>query len=1276
MIVKPLPVWLDMGGTFTDCLVHVDSNTLLRGKTLSSGRVYVQATIAAHDDPSSARSSSPASLPWGSLKIEGPADWPADFWVGARVHDLDDRDSAIDSRLVIAHRANQLQTDRGWSLPVGTLVRLAIDSGLESPPLAVHQLLRIPIQRPLPPLDVRLGTTRGTNALLTRRGAPTALLITRGFGDLLQIGQQDRPELFELAIRKPSQVVRETVEVHERVAADGTILQPIETEHAIKQLQRLHEEGIRSIAICLLHGYRYPQHEDQLRRLAHQAGFVDVCCSHEVAGLIHLHSRAQTTVLDAYLRPVLHDALAKLQEQLGSTIRVMTSGGDLVSVDRLRGAESVLSGPAGGAIALQAIAKAHQLNEVIGLDMGGTSTDVVCITGELPRIYATRKAGVPLLIPSVDIETVAAGGGSICSIQHDRLCVGPASAGAQPGPACYGQGGPLTVTDVNLLLDRLPEAFFPFTLDRNAAEARLAQCHAQWLANGNAMIAPRELAKGFWKIAVAHMAEAVRSVTIARGLDPRPMTLVGFGGAAGLHLCAIANQLGIRQIIDHPDASVLSALGMGLATIGCTSVRGAYEPLRNRSWDQWQSIASQLADDATAQLDRQLGSPSSRSADAVENVSVELRYHSSEATIELPIEDSIDAMERSFADAHRKRFGYTRGHPVEVVAIRASARGGASLQWKPIESHRQSQTMRLTRESIVRRTDLAEGDRIVGPCTIVATHHSTVIDDRWQAIVLADGSLKIEHALKAAEEPSVGSNGVQAATSNEIDPVLVELLVRRWEAIATQMGLVLQQTAASVNVRERRDYSCAIFEPNGRLVASAPHVPVHLGAMGHTVRAMMQRFTDWKPGDCVASNDPFRGGSHLPDITVVMPVFVDGDSKPAFFVANRAHHAEIGGTTPGSMPPDASTLEEEGVLLEAAPLVLDGVDQWDLVRHHLTSARYPSRNPDENIADLVAQQAACKRGTDALQSLAAQYGVATLHRAMQRVQVLAASAVRRWIDTLPMTPMAFVDHLDDGTPIAVRLQREADRLVVDFQGSGAVHPRNFNANPAIVTAALLYVMRTQIAQPLPLCEGALEPVDLRVPEGILAPSTDRRPRPAVAAGNVETSQRVVDVLLGALGVCGASQGTMNNLLLGDATFGYYETIGGGSGATRDCAGASAVQTHMTNTRITDPEILESRYPIRLWQFAIRIGSGGKGKHQGGDGVIRELEFLQPMSVAIVSGRRGPYVPYGIDGGEPGALGQNTRIDAHGIATRLPACCHYTATPTERLRIETPGAGAS
>jgi 5-oxoprolinase (ATP-hydrolysing) len=1281
--------WIDVGGTFTDCLARRPDGTLLRRKVLSSG-----VTKGAVEDLSNRQLIVDSRL-W-SL--------PDNFWVGYSFRLLDWHGKVVDeTEIAFSDSAVGLQTPLRVVPEIGQPFQ--IHSPEEAPILAIRLFRQLLLDEPIPPCIVRLGTTRGTNALLARRGAKVGFVTTRGHGDVLHIGYQNRPKLFELAIRKPEPLFAEVAEIHERVASDGRILRLFDREQARSELLRLKAAGIESIAICLLNAYANPVHEEQVATLAREIGFDEISLSTRVSPLMKLVPRGDTTVVDAYLNPVLRTYVHRLTASLpGSDVRLMTSAGGLAMPGNFTGKDSILSGPAGGVVGFSRAAEAVGFDKAIGFDMGGTSTDVSRYDGRFEYEFETEKAGVRIVAPMLAMETVAAGGGSICRWDGMKLVVGPHSAGADPGPACYGRGGPLTVTDCNFYLGRLLPEHFPFPLDRPAAERRLEDvvrqspdhwsgCSADPTSLGDSprpMVGALEaVAAGFIRIANANMAQAIRSISLAKGYDPRDYVLVAFGSAGPQHTCAVAAELDIRRILVHPDAGVLSALGIGLANIVKHRSAGVYRSLDDACRRDLGELFSRLDREATEDLLAE--------ATKLERVSVtrslDLRYQGTDAALTIAEPAGAD-YSAAFAAEHRRLFGYEQvGRPIEVVAARVQVVQQAAaaipravscepsqpapMDLRPVFFHGQMHATPLHD-----RLRLRPGARLIGPAIVVEPLTTTIIDPGWECEVLSGGELLLA-AGRAGKHPDSATSAAMTSHpetdvsgSPQPDPVLLELMSNHFTAIATQMGITLRNTAMSVNVKERLDFSCAIFTARGDLVVNAPHIPVHLGAMAETVKAILADNPAMQPGDVFVTNDPYRGGSHLPDVTVVTPMFAAQKSKPVFFTANRAHHAEIGGITPGSVPPFSRNLAEEGVLIRNFKLLDAGQARLAELRDLLAAGPHPSRSPDTNLADIAAQLAANQQGVTDLERLIDKYLLPVVLAYMQHIQEAAERKLRATLTRLPCGRREFFDHLDDGTPIRAAITIEGESATIDFSGSGPVTTGNLNANRAIVTAAVMYVLRLLVGEDIPLNQGVLAPVRIILPEGLLNPPAGARPEdcPAVVGGNVETSQRVVDVLLGALGLAAASQGTMNNLLFGDRAFGYYETICGGSGATNQAPGADAVHTHMTNTRLTDPEVLEAHFPVRLVEFAIRRGSGGAGRHRGGDGVIRRIEFEKPLTLSFLSQRRGPYAPYGLEGGGPGALGRNTLQRADGTIAQLAGSVQLEVHPGDVLTIETPGGG--
>jgi len=1273
--VRSWQFWIDVGGTFTDCVARSPAGVLSRRKVLSSA--VTKGQVTAHPGPNQI----------GDLRRVGD---PVDFWQGCSMRWRDSDGLWIDGGMVLASDRDrgvltvQLR-DRDLP-PIGTSYELASD--VDSPTLAIRFLLGLGPVEPMPPVEVHLGTTRGTNALLTRTGARTAFVTTRGFADILRIGNQNRPELFALAIVKPQPLFERVVEVDERVAADGTILATLDADSARRQLLELRAAGIESVAICLLHGYRYHEHERQLVKLAESVGFRDVRASHEVAPLARIVARGDTTVVDAYLQPVLRDYLARIEQQLSSdsgshSLRVLTSAGGLVPAGDFRAKDSVLSGPAGGVVGFSRVAQAAGFPRSIGFDMGGTSTDVSRFDGQYEREFETQKAGVRIVAPMLAIETVAAGGGSICGFDGVRLFVGPASAGADPGPACYGRGGPLTVTDLNFYLGRILPDYFPFPLHAAPVEQALEQLRQSMGRVVNRIPSCLEVAEGLLAIANTQMAQAIRSISVAKGYDPRDYLLVPFGGAAGQHACDVANELEIDRWLSHPDAGLMSALGIGLADAVRHRLQAYYRNLQDVPAAELRATFARLADACRTEL---LGE--SINADRITiQESLELRYLGLDASLIVARPDDGD-FRAAFEALHRTRYGY--GYPqraLELVAARVVATGHSECPLPPSVSVAGSEATPLGSTQtcfggawrstpVYQRDQLQLGARIHGPAILAEPYATTVLAPGWRGEIMSAGELLVQRAPVANEGPPRESRPASTQPTSNYDPVRLEVISRHLTSIAEQMGIALRNTATSVNVKERLDFSCAIFTAAGELVVNAPHIPVHLGAMGETVRRIVTDLPPLAPGDVLVTNDPYRGGSHLPDITVVTPVHDPQSGELWFFTASRAHHAEIGGITPGSMPPFSTSLADEGVLITHFKLIDRGQPRWEELRAMLVAGPYGSRTPADNLSDLEAQVAANQMGRLAVEKLVERYTWREVQRYMAILQQVADRKLAQALARLPQGRHTFRDNLDDGSPICVAITIEADSMEFDFSGTAGVLRSNVNANRAIVLAAIMYCLRCMINEDVPLNHGLLRRVKLVLPECLLNPPAGPTAAdcPAVVGGNVETSQRVVDVILGALGLAAASQGTMNNLLFGNDRFGYYETICGGSGATPDADVADAVHTHMTNTRLTDPEVLELRFPVRLLEFSIRGHSGGRGKHSGGNGVVRHLRFLQPLQLSILSQRRGPYPPFGLAGGEPGALGVNLLRRAGNAPEQLAACTAVDVQPGDELILQTPGGG--
>ena len=1116
---------------------------------------------------------------------------------------------------------------------------------------------------------VKMGTTVGTNALLERKGERMALVTNRGFQDVLRIGTQQRPKLFDLDIKLPDQLYERVIECSGRMSSEGDEIERLDLAAARNAFEELLAAGIYCIAIVLMHSYRYPRHEQILAQLARDLGFMHVYPSHETSQLVKFVDRGHTTVVDAYLSPLLRKYVERLHSALPEVrLLFMQSNGGLVDAGRFRGKDSILSGPAAGVVGAAKAAAQAGFERIIAFDMGGTSTDVTHYAGEFERRFETEIAGIRMCSPMMHIHTVAAGGGSICRFDGTRLRVGPESARAYPGPACYRRGGPLTVTDCNVALGRLPPQFFPsifgperdLPLDPEIVRNRLSE-----LAGGIEDLSAENLASGFLQIAVENMANAIKKISVAQGYDVSQYTLVTFGGAGGQHACAVADALGMDRVLIHPLAGVLSAFGMGLAEVRALRERSIEKPFDKPGLEDAGKTLNELASLAENQLLAQEHVPGRTVR------KLHIRYKNTNTP--LPIDfGTVDEMKKAFLKAHRSRFGFDSDvRPMVIDSVSAEAIGENLEQPDQPHEHRASaQPESLARldvffknewvaTPIFDRASIPPGFRIRGPAIIVESTTTTVVEPEWIAEITPKFDLLLSRFTPRASTASV---------ETKANPILLEVFGNLFISIAEQMGAVLQNCAYSVNIKERLDFSCALFDAEGQLVANAPHVPVHLGSMGTAVRAIIERRgRDVQPGDTYALNDPFAGGTHLPDITVVTPVFADS-SIPQFWVASRGHHADVGGITPGSMPPDSKVIEEEGVLITDFLLVRQGEFREAAFLGQLSGGNHPARNLEQNLGDIRAQIAANEKGIQELKRIVDQFGLEVVQAHMHHVRQNAATEVQSVISRLHAG--RFIQEMDSGARISVRVEPEPGRVRIDFSGTSAQRPDNFNAPSSIVRAVILYVLRTLVNADIPLNDGCLEAVDLVIPRAsMLAPL----PPSAVAAGNVETSQALANALYGALGCLAGSQGTMNNLTFGNEKYQYYETICGGAGAGRGFNGAAAVHTHMTNSRLTDPEILELRYPVFVESFAIRRGSGGHGRWRGGDGVVRKIRFREPMTVAILANSR-RIAPFGMDGGHPGKVGRTTIARAGQRFESFGSCAKMEVQCDDVIIVETPGGG--
>ncbi|MCW7538955.1 hydantoinase B/oxoprolinase family protein [Aquabacterium sp. A7-Y] len=1159
----------------------------------------------------------------------------------------------------------------------------------------MRRLLGLGPEEPIPPEQVecvKMGTTVATNALLERKGERTLLVTTRGFRDALRIAYQNRPRLFDRHIVLPELLYERVIEADERYGAHGEEVEALAGSPLRRALEQAYEDGLRACAIVFLHGYRYTEHERLAAQLARHAGFTQVSVSHEVSPLMKFVSRGDTTVVDAYLSPILRRYVEQVADEMpGVPLYFMQSSGGLTLADRFHGKDAILSGPAGGIVGMARTAAAAGHERVIGFDMGGTSTDVSHYAGEFERSFETQVAGVRMRAPMMNIHTVAAGGGSVLSFDGARLRVGPESAGAQPGPAAYRRGGPLTTTDANVMLGRIQPDWFPRVfgetgdqpLDREVVSQRFEALAREVGEATGRPIGPDALAEGFLQIAVTHMANAVKKISVARGHDVTGYTLQCFGGAGGQHACLVADALGMTRVFVHPMAGVLSAYGMGLADQIVMREAAVEQRLDPAGLDS----AGQALERIGSEARRELASQGHATAEVQVVQRLHLRYEGTDTALLVPFGEEAE-VRAAFEAAYTQRFAFLMpGRPlvVESVSVEAVAAGMAVQPTpQPAAPHTPAADARVRLHADGRwhdaglyvRETLTRGARIHGPAVIAERNATTVVEPGWQATVMPLDHLELVRVAARPERHAVGT---------EVDPVMLEVFNKLFMNIAEQMGLRLQNTAHSVNIKERLDFSCAVFDQQGQLIANAPHMPVHLGSMSESIKTVIARNPAMAPGDVFVLNDPYHGGTHLPDVTVVTPVWSEGGNEVLFYVASRGHHADIGGITPGSMPPFSRHIDEEGVLLDNIRLVSGGRLMEDELLDLLTRGPYPARNPRQNLADLRAQVAANEKGARELRAMVTRYGLDTVQAYMRHVQDNAEESVRIAISRLdPALARGgrFTVELDNGARIevSVHIDAAARSARIDFTGTSAQLPDNFNAPRAVTMAAVLYVFRTLVDDDIPLNAGCLKPLDIRVPEGCML---NPRPPAAVVAGNVEVSTCVTNALYGALGVLAGSQPTMNNFTFGNERYQYYETISGGSGAglhvgmpgetPQGFDGTSMVQTHMTNSRLTDPEVLEFRYPVRLERYEIRTGSGGAGRWRGGDGGTRVVRFLEPMTASILSnGRRHP--AFGLAGGAPGQPGRNQVMRADGAVQTLQHIGSVEMAAGDCFLIETPGGG--
>ena len=1250
MSITPPPswqIWIDTGGTFTDCIAISPEGKTKRLKVLSNGVLRGKLVKRLSDRV---------------LQVE--MSWPVDQdifkgfefrIVGESFTSKIERVGLADNRIYL--RSKLTKDFEG--------VSFEISSNEEVPVLAARLLTSTPLTNKFPALELKLGSTRGTNAILERKGARTALLVTKGFKDLLLIGDQQRPDLFALNIIKPKPLYDLVIEIDERMETDGNPLRPLSAAAIATAVRQLKKQDVQSVAVALLNSYKNPLHEKTLAKALNSNGFEFVSTSSGLSSQIKILPRAETTVANAYLDPIIHRYLSAIQNGLsGAKLSVMTSAGSLVKSNFFFPKDSLLSGPAGGVVGAARQARRSGIEKIIGFDMGGTSTDVSLYDGHFEYRFESRVGDFKILSPSLAIETIAAGGGSICDFDGHRFTVGPHSAGANPGPACYGAGGPLTITDVNVLLGRLDPENFAIPIDASKSKHALNQLLKK-VKNLTGRVTHRDIVlESLIQISNEKMAEAIKKISVQEGYDPREFTLLSFGGAGGQHACSVANILGMRQVLAPYDAGLLSAYGIGHAAIERFEERLILLPWKTILPDFHKGI-QELFNNAKANL---MSEGYSEKDIEWKKSLVYLRFTGQDSSLEIDFQSTENILE-VFHEKYISIFGHWIDREVEVESIKviASVRSESEKsntkkikRYKPVpeKTVRTVSGGRVRKANVFRWEKLLPGAVLAGPALVISGNSTTFVEDHWEWTLDAVNNA---HLVQQKKSKSTSAHSAEAQ---------LELFTNRFTALAHQMGALLQRTSFSVNVKERLDFSCAVLDAKGFLVVNAPHIPVHLGSMGVCVREV-SKVIKMQKGDVIVTNHPAYGGSHLPDVTLIKPVFYK--KKLIGFVANRAHHSEIGGKKPGSMPADASTLEEEGVIIAPMYLVKRGQPNWPHVRRLLSEAIYPTRALEENLADLNGGLAAVNLGEKGLQELCRLYGDKEVAHQMQALRKYAAALLRQKIRSLKKKSFHAIEWLDDGSVLRVKITQRHDRLKIDFTGSAKVHPGNLNATRAIVQSVVLYSLRLLVDRPLPMNEGLMEPISLVLPLGLLNPDFTKGKFPAVVGGNTEVSQRLTDTILKAFGLAACSQGTMNNFLFGNDTFGYYETICGGTGAGQGFNGADAVHQHMTNTRITDPELIEFRYPVRLERFEIRKGSGGKGKWKGGDGIEREVFFKEALEINLLTQHR-KEKPYGQNGGAPGKTGQQMIIRSNGKKDILKGMVSQYVKKGDRLILKTPGGG--
>ncbi len=1247
MTKKCFQLFVDTGGTFTDCIGIDNRGNEYRQKVLSSSslRGAIKKVVALNCFEISESWNLQRDILKGfSFRLLG------NEYIGLKIESYDFENKI----LLLNHPVSKTEYLAGQNFE--------ITSNEEAPVLGARLITQTALNEDFPDLSLKLGSTKGTNALLESKGAKTLFIVTKGFKDLLEIGTQARPDIFALNVQKRKQITHLILEIDERIDAKGDVLKPLNEFEIKKHLQTIEKEEIGAVAISLMNAYINPEHEMKLAKILQNEGFLFISTSTELSPLIKILNRAETTVVNAYLSPIIHNYVNGISEKIGyNSFQIMTSAGGLISARNFNPKDSLLSGPAGGVVGAKKIGEESGFQKLITFDMGGTSTDVSRVDGEFDYRFELEVGDAKINSPAIVIETVAAGGGSICGFDGYKVFVGPESAGAFPGPACYGAGGPLTITDVNLLLYRLDTRQFGIPVFRKAAEKRLEELIEQIRQKTGVKRKTEEILNGFIDIANEIMAGAIRKISISKGYNPKDFALVAFGGAGGLHACDIAGILGIKTILLPKDAGLLSAYGIGSAAVERFAEK---QILQNLKVVQ-NNIPEHFTEMEVEAVQKLAGEGFTEKEIGIRQRMVFLRYKGQDSSLEIPF-SVIENLVPNFNEQYQKIYGHTvSNREIEVEALRVVAsirtRNMQTIQHSAKKYKPEPLFFTPDKKPVFIRHELKSGAAFSGPGIFADSFSTTFVKKGWNLQLLKNGTAII--------------NGFSLETKSSKTQILetdLELFTNRFMAIAENMGALLQRTSLSVNIKERLDFSCALLDANGRLVANAPHIPVHLGGLGVCVQTLLEHF-DFEEGDTIVTNHPKYGGSHLPDITVVTPVFYEGER--AGFVVNRAHHSEIGGISPGSMPPNAKNLEEEGVVISPFYLVKKGKVNWEGMRKILLDCTYPTRSVEENLADLNAALAANQNGSNALLTLIKSHGKNTVQKYLDLLRNHAAEKMQVTLKKFKNGVYSATEFLDDGSSLNVNITLDNGKCIFDFTGSAPVHYGNMNATRAIVNSVAIYVLRLLLNEPIPLNDGLLEPVSFVLPTGMLNPDFNDDPKkcPAVVGGNVEISMRLTDTLLKAFGAVAASQGTMNNTLFGNKNFGYYETICGGCGAGEGFNGASAVHHHMTNTRITDPEILEHRYPVRLEQFSIRKNSGGKGKWNGGNGVIREITFLEPVNLSVLSQRR-KSGPFGINGGEDGKTGSQKVIRIKGVEIQLDSIQNINLEAGDRFIIETPGGG--